>query len=82
MRNLILFFICLFSIFTLSAQQPSARPIYELTYIKATPGKSAEFLQCETQVWAKIHAQLKESRKYPRLVALAGDEPRRIRKRL
>jgi hypothetical protein len=63
MRNLILFFICLFSVLTLSAQQPSTRPIYELTYIKAAPGKMAELLQCETQVWTKIHAQLKEEGK-------------------
>lgn len=60
--TIFLFFLTLLPIALLS-QGRGIRPIYEMTYIQSTPGQLDEFLRCETQVWTKIHTQLKEEGK-------------------
>lgn len=63
MRNAILIFIFAAFPLLLIAQNQKNRPIYEVIYLKADPAQMDDYFKCETQVWARIHAQLKEQRK-------------------
>ncbi|MCB9081936.1 MAG: hypothetical protein H6555_09525 [Lewinellaceae bacterium] len=44
------------------AQEQAENPLLVVSYMKSTPGKTSEYVKCETQVWKKIHKQLQASK--------------------